>query len=151
MKRFSTILVIFLTLSFAQNAFAQKSFKIGFIQGEYGIGCGDQIWLATNKKQSQNEEVIFNTCLQQGLININGSDVELKSFKDYLPDKNFKVGRGGYQIWKGKNITVRLDYIITRLCPSNQESCSVYYYKGILEVNYNEKRRIVNIAGFGGS
>ncbi len=151
MKPISLILIIFLTISFSQNAFAQQTFKVGFIEGEYNVGCGDQIWLATNKKQSQDEEVIFNTCSSKGLININGRDVELKRSGGYLADKNFKVGRGGYEIWKSKNITVRLDYIFTWLCPPKDEQCEVYKYKGILDINYNGKRRKVNVVGFGGT
>lgn len=86
-----------------------------------------------------------------GKINIDRRDIELKMIKDFLPDKDSKVGRGGYQIWKGKNTTVRLDYVFTWLCPPESESCEVYHYKGVLDINYNGKRRKVNIVGFGGS
>ena len=144
---------MFLTIGFAQNVYAQKTFKLGFVK-EYGF-AGDSIWLATTKKKDQIDSkavaVFGNGYERSGVISIIGRDVKLKMSKDYLPDKNFEVGRGGHQIWKGKNITVRLDYIFTWLCPQNQENCSVYYYKGALDINYNGKRRKINVLGFGGS
>jgi hypothetical protein len=86
-----------------------------------------------------------------GTINIGGQDVELSLAGQKLPDSNFKVGRGGHQIWKGKETVVRLDYVFTWLCPATQENCSVYYYKGLLDVSHNKKRRKINVVGFGGS
>ncbi|CAN5233708.1 hypothetical protein BH10ACI1_BH10ACI1_04900 [soil metagenome] len=151
MKQLQILLIIFITIGFAQSISAQRNIKIGYIRGEYNIGCGDQVWLATNKKKNQDKEVIFNSCDSEGLINLNGRDLELKRAGGYLDDKNFKVGRGGYEVWKGKNITVRLNYIFTWLCPPKDEQCEVYYYKGILDINYNGKYRKVNIVGFGGS
>jgi len=151
MKRFSTILIIILTICVAQNIFAQKTFRLGFVKSF--DDNGDSIWLADTKKKDRidSKAVAIFGYSGTGKININGRDISLKNSGGYLADKNFKVGRGGYETWKGKNITIRLDYIYTWLCPQNQENCSVYYYKGVLDINYNGKRRKVNIVGFGGS
>ena len=151
MKKVSIILIIILTICFAQNTFAQNTFRLGFVKSF--DDNGDSIWLVNTKKKDRTESkaivILGNT--GTGKVNINGRDIELKMTKDNLPDKNFKVSRGGYQIWKGKDITIRLDYIFTWLCPPKDEQCEVYYYKGILDINYDGKRRKVNIVGFGGS
>ena len=151
MKSISTVLLIFLTLSFAQNSFAQKSFRLGFVE-KYDFS-GDSIWLANTKKKDRvdSKSIAIFSYNTLGTININGFDLGLKLIKHNLPDKNFKVGRGGYQLWNGKNTTVRLDYIFTWLCQKDQENCSVYYYKGFLEIKYDGKRRKVNVVGSGGS
>lgn len=151
MNRFLLILIIFLTTCFAQDISAQKTFKLGFVKNF--DDNGDSIWLANTKKKDRIDSKAIAVLGYDGLgkININGRDIELKQFKDYLPDKNYKLGKGGYEIWKGKNITVRLDYIFTWLCPPKDESCEVYYYKGFLDVNYKGKRKKVKIVGFGGS
>lgn len=153
MKQFSIILTIILTICFVQNAFAQKTLRLGFVK-EFDF-AGDSIWLANTKQKDQVNNkaiaVLGNGYERSGIISINGRDTELKIVKDYLPDKNFKVRRGGYQIWKGKNITVRLDYIFTWLCPPKDEQCEVYHYKGVLDINDSGRRRKVNILGFGGS
>lgn len=108
MKRVLLIYTIFLTIGFVQNAFSQKTFRLGFVK-EYDF-AGDSIWLANTKQKDQVNSkaiaVLGNGYERAGVINLNGRDTELKMAKDYLPDKNFKVGRGGYQIWKGKDITV---------------------------------------------
>jgi hypothetical protein len=151
--------LIFLTqtVSPANSQSPQSSFRLGFVSDAESIasshGAADSIWLANTKEKDRidRKAIAILGYGSFGAININGRDIELKLIKDNLPDRNFKVGRGGYQIWKGKKTTVRLDYVFTRLCPQNQEGCSVYYYKGILNIKYNGKRRKVNIRGFGGS
>lgn len=80
-----------------------------------------------------------------------GAILTLRKQKIIYRTKTLKVGRGGYEIWKGKNITVRLDYVFTWLCPRKDEQCEVFYYKGILDISFNGKRRKVNIVAFGGS
>jgi len=119
MKKFSIVLIIILTIGFAQNVFAQKTFRLGVVKSF--DDNGDSIWLANTKKKDRiaiNSVAIFGYS-GTGKININGRDINLKNSGGYLADKNFKVGRGGYETWKGKNITVRLDYIFTWLCPQN--------------------------------
>jgi hypothetical protein len=151
MRQFSIILTIFLTICFAQNTFAQKTFKLGFVK-KYDFS-GDSIWLANAKKKDRvdSKSIAIFSYNGLGTININGRDIDLKQTGGYLADKNFKVGRGGYETLKGRNIKIRLDYVYTWLCPRNQENCSVYYYKGVLDINYNGKRRKVDVVGFGGS
>ena len=151
MKQFSVTLIIFLTLSFAQNTFAQNTFRLGFVKSF--DDNGDSIWLADTKKKDRidSKAIAIFGYSGTGKININRRDINLKNSGGYSADKNFKVGRGGYEIWKGKNITIRLDYIYTWLCPPKYEQCEVYYYKGVLDISYNGKRRKVNIVGFGGS
>jgi hypothetical protein len=127
-----------------------KSFRLGFVKnsGEFG----DQIWLANTKEKDQIAKKVIAILGNNftGIININGRDIKLKCVKDYLPIKSYKVGRGGYQIWKGKNIKVQLNYVFTWLCPPKDEQCEVYYYKGVLDIHYKGKRRKVNITAFGG-
>jgi hypothetical protein len=139
------------TVSSARSQTTAGSFRLGFVKSfdDYG----DSIWLAKTPKEDRIESNAVARLGYGGLgrININGRDIELKAFKQYLPDTNFKVGRGGYQIWKGVGTVVRLDYLFTWLCPPNTESCEVFYYIGILDVTYKGRRRNVEINGFGGS
>ncbi len=151
MKQFSIILTIFLAISFAQSTFAQKTFRLDFVK-DYDFS-GDTIWLVNTKKKDRvnSKSVAILGYESVGKININGRDIELKLVKSHLPDKNFKVGRGGYQIWKGKNIKVRLDYIYTWLCPPMDDNCEVYHFKGFLAIDFNGKKRHIKINGSGGS
>jgi hypothetical protein len=123
----------------------QNNLRFGFVKNykSYYQEAGDSIWLANTKKSNRvaSKTIAFLRADGVGKINLNGRDIDLKMTKDYLPDKNFKVGRGGYQIWKGKNIVLRLDYIFTRLCQPKDEQCEVYYYRGTMVVNYKSKQR----------
>lgn len=51
MKRFSATLIILLTICFAQNIFAQKTFRLGFVKSF--DDNGDSIWLANTKKKDR--------------------------------------------------------------------------------------------------
>lgn len=156
---FISVILLFLTQAVPQtkSQTTSKSFKVGFIKDsglvESSYGAADSIWLVNTKKKDRvgSKAIAILGYANLGAINIDGRDIELKLVNSDLPDQNFKVGRGGYQIWKGKKTKVRLDYIFTWLCPQNQENCSVYYYKGVLDINYKGKHRKVNIKGFGGS
>ena len=86
-----------------------------------------------------------------GLINIDGRDLQVRQTRGILPDRNYKLGRGGHQIWKGKETSLRLDYVFTWLCPPRDEACEVYHYKGTLDVNHRGQRRRFSVVGIGGS
>lgn len=147
-----TSFLIFSFIVFIIPAYGQ-SFKIGFVKNVFE-GAGDTVWLAGTKKKDQiDSKAIFSTDGLDGLgrINLNGRDIELKLIKDYLPDKNYKIGLGGYEIWQGKNTRLRLDYIFTWLCPPEDETCEVYHYRGVMTVTYKGKHRKLKIIGFGGS
>jgi hypothetical protein len=155
---FSFLVLLFLLFQLhtqATGQTVQNNLKLGFVKSykNFDKGAGDSIWPANTKKSHRvaNKAIVLLRADGIGIININGKDVDLKMIKYYLPDRNFKVGKGGYQIWRGKNITLRLDYIFTWLCPPKDEQCEVYYYKGVLDVNYEGRRRKVNITAFGGS
>ena len=151
MKKVSLVLTIFLLICFVQTTITQENFRLGFVKdADFN---GDSIWLANTKKKDRVDSKVVAVLGYDSLgkININGNDIELKLTGGDLPDENFVVGKGGYQAWEGENITVRLDYIFTWLCPQDQENCSVYYYKGVFDINYNGKRKKIDIVGFGGS
>ena len=143
------IALVFLSFCVGSLA-AQRNFKFGYVKNGDGV---DSVWLATTPKKNriQGRTILSHGHTFSPRINIDGRDIKLKSVRSSLPDQNFKVGRGGYEIFRGKNVQVRLDYVFTWLCPTEQENCSVYYYRGVLDVTYKGKRRKVNILGFGGS
>jgi hypothetical protein len=139
------------TVPSVKSQTTQKSFRLGFVNNF--DNPYDFIWLANTKKKDRIDSkaiAMFDPNIK-GVINIDGRDIKLKQVKYYMPDKNNKVGRGGYRIYKGTNITVQLDYIFTSLCGLKDEQCEVYTYKGTLDINYKGKRRKVNITAFGGS
>ncbi len=113
MKKVSALLTIFLTIVLAQHISAQKTFKLGFV-GSFEDN-GDSILLANTKKKDRvdSKAIAIFGYGGSGKININGRDIELKQAGGDLSEENCKVGRGGYEIWKGENTTVRLDYTYT--------------------------------------
>lgn len=130
----------------------QSGFEFGYVKTDYDWG-GESVWLANTKMTDRvsNKSIASLHGDGSGKVNINGNDVDLKLVKYYSADNNEKIGRGGYQIWKGDGVRLRNDYIITRLCSAGDEDCIVYYYKGTMNITYHGKRRKVKITGFGGS
>ena len=142
--------IFILTLSFVLSASAQATFRFGYVKNPEG---NESVWLAGTAKKNRTEDkaILSHGHTFAPRININGKEISLKSVKAYFPDENFKVGRGGYETFKGKGISVRLDYVFTWLCPQEQENCSVFYYRGVLDVTYRGISRKVRVTGFGGS
>lgn len=129
---------------------AQQSFRIGYVKNPEG---NEFVWLANTAKRNRTEDkaILSHGHTFSPRINIDGKDILLKSVKSYSPEENFRVGRGGYETFKGRNVSVRLDYIFTWMCPEEQENCSVFYYRGVLDITYRGVRRKVNVTGSGGS
>lgn len=129
---------------------AQGSFRIGRLPNG---DCNDWAFFSgTARKQMNTDRAILQTgdnCNQR--IRINDREIGLTTVKQELPDRNWKVGRGGYEVLKGKDIKVRLDYIFTWLCPSQDENCEVYYYRGTVDITYKGEHRRLKIVGMGGS
>ncbi|MGE3465752.1 MAG: hypothetical protein AB7J13_02370 [Pyrinomonadaceae bacterium] len=149
-KAYGIIGIFILTLCFGLSANAQGRFGFGYVKNPDG---NESVWLAgvAKRNRTRDKAILSHGHTFAPRININGKDISLKSVKSDLPDANFKVGRGGYEIFEGKGVRVRLDYVFTWLCPSDQENCSVFYYRGVLDVTYKGAKRKVNVTGFGGS
>ena len=120
------------------------------------LGKGDCLdWTFFEPTPRRQMKIGSRSILQTGQckqrIKINGREIELTSVKTYLPDRNWKVGHGGYELLKGKDTTVRLDYVFTWLCPPKDENCEVYYYRGILDIAHKGIKRRLKVVGTGGS
>ena len=147
-----TALVLFLSLTgIAAGQRVRRSFEFGFVKSGYDW-AGEQIWPATSKKSDRipSKAAAFLGADSTGKINIDGNDIELKFVKGRLPVGNQKAGRGGYQLWRGRNVTLRIDYIFTQKCPVDDE-CFTYYFNGVMAVTYRGRLRRINIRGFGSS
>ncbi len=132
------------------STLAQSRVKLGYL-GE--SDCSDWTFLSNTSKRSMREEkAVLQTghrCSQS--IKINGRKIALTTSKTYLPERNWKVGRGGYDVWRGRDTIVRLDYVFTWRCPPENDNCEVYYYRGVLDIQYKGLRRRLNVVGTGGS
>jgi hypothetical protein len=152
---FSLALLLFITqtVSIASSQTVRNCFEFGYVKSDYDW-TGESIWLANSKRKDRvaSKSVAALGASGSGKININGNDSDLKLVKYWLPRSNNKAGRGGYQIWKGSEVLVRIDYIFTKVClPGDEDECLVYSYKGVMDVTYKGRRKKVKIRGLGSS
>jgi hypothetical protein len=145
------IFVLLQSTGFVVGQTNTAKFKLGYVKNF--DETGDLIWLAkTSRKDRVESKAIARLGYGgTGVINIQGRDIRLKNVGGHLDDEDFKVGRGGFELWEGKDTFVRIEQTYTWLCPEDQENCSVYYYKGLMDVTYKGQKRKIWINGFGGS
>lgn len=131
----------------------RPNFEFGFVKNDYDL-AGEAVWAADAKKEDRIHSKSIASLRAEGIgkVNINGDDIDLKAIKHFLPRRNQRVGRGGYQIWKGRATTLRIDYIFTEKCPiGGDDECFTYHYRGVMTVTHRGKVRKIKIRGFGSS
>lgn len=96
-------ILLFLALLLACSVvpvLAQAKFRLGYLQE---ADCSEWTFFAgTSQKAMREEKTILQTghrCSQR--IKINGREIPLTTVNGDLPEANWKVGRGGYEILKG--------------------------------------------------
>jgi hypothetical protein len=86
--------------------------KISAIQFPKYDGCSLTLMLPEDDK-SHNNRFIFNGDMgENGQMNIDSHDVDLKLVKSDKPDSKAKVGDRFSETYSGENLSVRIDYVV---------------------------------------
>lgn len=110
-------------------------------------GCGCTLF--RNRQEQRKQQVIFLSDMSENaLINLNGKDLVLRLI-DSSPEKKRreKIGDRRWEIFKAGNTQLRVDYTISNLCDTKDESCEAIYYKAILTLTRNEQKIVANTIG----
>ncbi|MBS1811878.1 MAG: hypothetical protein JST84_27200 [Acidobacteria bacterium] len=144
----TTFLIFALPLSSTRADFATDAVKIGFIKnrGEFD-GCGCSLWLATDRKQRESRLVFVDDLGETALMNIDGKDVKLPHLRHYERQAKLKVGDKSWWEYQKNDLKVRLDFVVTKVCPPKDESCEVTHYNAQLSVTRGAQKQILKTKG----
>lgn len=125
---------------------------VGYVKDRTGYSeAGCELLLPADTYQS--ERYIFLSGFDgNAVMNINGRDSDLKLLRSQ-PRRDPEPAIGGRSsFWYGAGpVKVRVDYVVTGLCPPDSESCEVVYYRAVITVTRGSARRVIVARGLCGT
>ena len=146
-----------LTALAATNTQAQSTspparpLKLGVVQDKTQFdGCGCSFYL--NLKDEKRERALFLSDLSENAsINLDGKDLILKlTHKSVEKKGDPRIGDRSWETYALGDIKLRIDYTITKLCDSKDESCEVIWYNATITVTQTGQKVFVKTIGLCG-
>jgi hypothetical protein len=136
-----------------QSAKPAYAFRVGVIKDSrlfHEAGCSMQLpadW------KLQNEAYIFISDFEnRAFVNVDGQDITLRL--DEKRDEPLSQPRKGLRekhFYRGEGIEVVADFVVTRVCPPDCESCEVTHYDGKITISRGDAKRTIAVQGICGS
>jgi hypothetical protein len=125
--------------------------KIGIIQEtKYFHDCGTSLQLPEDYK-SHKDKYVFDADLGEFCrLNIDGRDVDLKMRNSAGMNRELKVGDRYNETYGGDDLKARVDYVVTGVCDSNDESCEVTYIDATITVERHGSKQQIKARGLFG-
>ena len=139
-----TLLIIMLAAAVvaeAQSVSTSSRLRIGYI-GDPGYGCGCS--LSYNMAESYNQKFLLLTPMDDATYtNVDGKEVTLRLVAASQRRRRERVGDRSWETYSAGNLKVRVDYVVTEVCPVNDEGCEVTHYRATMIVTRGKERRVV--------
>ena len=126
-----------------------NSIKLGYVRDfDYGCGC----YFSYNSSNIWKDKNLFVSSIEEDtvVINVDGKDVKLRSIAQSKDKMDEKVGDRSWETYIAGDLKVRLDYVVTKVCDPNDESCESTRYRATLTVMRGKQRRVINGAAICG-
>jgi hypothetical protein len=148
------ITTLVLTFSIVTVAQAQSSsvrsskLRLGHVKdGDFGCGCS----LSRDKVSLRNQRHIFISPMDESAyINLNGKTLKLRLVAASKEKAAQTIGDRSWETYSAGSLRVRIDYIVSWLCPPNDEACEVTYYKAVMTVTRQKQKTVAKAIGLCG-
>lgn len=150
-KRF--LIFAFLTFSFCAFAesrtFAQtQKLTLGNLKGDDYAGCGCSLQtLAEAKNPRSMKIVLWSDDEKTAVFNVNGKDTIFKRTKKGKRPARVKIGSRFSDEYAANGITIKIDYITTRVCLPNEEECEATFYDATVTATKGKLKTIMKTKG----
>jgi len=120
--------------------------KVGVIKKSQIVdGCAFGLYYSSEEKKDDKRYVFFDDLSNLAWMNIDGQDVRLKLMSSVqTTGETNKIGDKGSSTYKGKEVTVKIDYIVTRVC----DQCEYIDCDATIAVTKNGRTQTVKVIGF---
>jgi hypothetical protein len=148
-----SIAVLMVLLAIASSLAQGNSKFVGTIKDSSvrdGCGCYFQS-LAEVRAQGQGVVFFDADLIGTAWINIDGHDVQLKHVKS----KETPTARSGphrkgdktIDFYEGGGVKVKVERVVTKTCPANEENCEYVWMRAIITAVKGERRQVVRGVG----
>ncbi len=111
-------------------------------------GC--TLWLPS-ERYSAAHSIFLSDYEGHAIVNLDGRDTKLNLVRSKEPKEEPRKGDRSSYWYKGDVIVVRVDYVVTGLCPADDESCEVVYYHATIVVANRSVKQTIAAQGICGS
>ena len=128
-----------------------SAIKIGIVQDRTGFENGGCELLRPSDTYSSERYIFLSDFESHAIVNIGGRDTMLALVRSNEPNKEARKGDRWTSWYRGDRIQVRVDYVVSSLCPPDDESCEVVYYRATIVVTRGATTRTVAAYGLCGT
>ncbi len=131
------------------NLFGQtQKLTIANLKGAGYEGCGCSFQTLTEAKKPRSSKIVFwSEDEKTAILNIDGKDTSFKSVKKAKRPLKPKIGSRFSDEYAANGITVKIDYLITRVCLKGEEDCEATSYDATITAVRGKLKTIVKTKG----
>ena len=151
LKYFTAFLfLLFMSAIFGSvQTFAQtQKLTVGNLKGTNYSGCGCSSQTLAEAKNPRSEKIVFwSEDGKTAIFNISGKDTVFKLVKRGKLAARERVGSRHDDEFAANGITIKVDYLTTRMCLKNEEDCEATFYDVTITAVKGNLKTIVKTKG----
>jgi hypothetical protein len=129
----------------------QGLLTIGVVQNATEFSeSGCKLWLPS-ERYSAERYIFLSDDEGHAIVNLDGHDTKLKLVRSKEPKGETRKGVRSSYWYKGGVIVFRVDYIVTGVCPADDESCEAVHYDANIVVANRSVKQALTAQGICGS
>ena len=120
---------------------SSQKLELGYVdEGAFGCGCS----MSRNASEERNMKFILVTPMDDATyIQLDGKRVTLRAVAASRQRRRERVGDRSWEKYSAGDITVRVDYVVTRVCGQREEGCEVTNYRATMTISRGKQRLVV--------
>lgn len=145
---FIFLLIIFAVFGGTQTFAQNQKLTVGNLKGTNYLGCGCAFQTLAEAKKPRSQKIVFwSEFEKKAVLNINGKDTTFTLVKEGKRPAKEKIGSRFYEEYTANGITIRLDYLTTRVCLKGEEECEATSYDVTITAAKGNLKTIVKTKG----
>ena len=145
----STFLVFLFAVFTNNQTFAQaQKLTLANLKGSEYMGCGCSLQTLAEAKKPQSIKIVFwSESDKTAVFNINGKDTIFKRIQKGNRPPNKKIGTRFSDQYAAGSITIKIDYVTTRVCLPGEEECEATFYDATITATKGKLKTIMKTKG----
>ena len=140
MLRILVVLAIMFVFSSVAHAQSQK-LRLGNVDdGAFGCGCS----MSRNAAEERRMKFILVTPMDDATyIQLDDKRLTLRLVAESKRRRRERVGDRAWETYSDGDVTVRVDYVVTRVCGPREEDCEVTNYRATMTITRGKQKLVV--------
>ena len=125
----------------AQAQSSSQKLELGYVdEGAFGCGCS----MSRNVREERDMKFILVAPMDDATyIQLNGKNIKLRLVAESKRRRIERVGDRAWETYAAEDVTVRVDYMVTRVCGPREEDCEVTNYRATMTITRGNQRLVV--------